>query len=109
MNRKQSLFSSPPYSHVEPWSGIINTTPVIDRTAAGIAKNVGFSAMVKRVLLAVILLLACSAGARAQCRGSGTNWSCPAGATSAQIQAALDSASDGAVITFAPGTYTATA
>jgi hypothetical protein len=108
MNRKQSLFSSPPYSHVEPWSGIINTTPVIDRTAAGIAKNVGFSAMVKRVLLAVILLLACSAGARAQCRGSGTNWSCPAGATSAQIQAALDSASDGAVITFAPGTYAPT-
>jgi hypothetical protein len=62
----------------------------------------------KRLLLLSSLIFF-SLPAHAACTGSGTSWSCPAGATSAQIQAAIDAASDGAVITFAAGSYTITA
>jgi hypothetical protein len=58
----------------------------------------------------VHLLAACALGlvattARAACSGAGLTWSCPAGATSDDAQAALDAASDGATITFEAGTY----
>jgi hypothetical protein len=43
--------------------------------------------------------------ARAACSGSGTSWSCSAGSTVAQVQTAVNSASDGATITFAGGSY----
>ena len=55
-------------------------------------------------LLLCFLLLGAS-GARAACTGSGTTWSCSAGTTSAQIAEALNSASDGATLTFAAGNY----
>jgi hypothetical protein len=42
----------------------------------------------------------------AQCTGSGTTWSCAAGSSVAQIQSAINSASNGATITFAAGSYT---
>jgi chitodextrinase len=40
------------------------------------------------------------------CTGSGLSWNCAPGATVAQIQAAITSSSDGAIITFANGKYT---
>jgi len=43
--------------------------------------------------------------AHAACSGSGTTWSCTAGTTSAQVQTVVGSASDGAVVTFATGSY----
>lgn len=42
----------------------------------------------------------------AQCSGSGVAFSCAAGTTQAQVQTALNSASNGAVLTFANGSYT---
>ena len=57
----------------------------------------------KRLLLA--LLLACgSSGAWAACTGSGLSWSCSSGSSAAQCQSAVDSATDGATITFS-GTF----
>jgi hypothetical protein len=44
--------------------------------------------------------------ARAACSGSGTTWTCPAGATTSDVSDAISGASDGATITFAPGAYT---
>ncbi len=43
--------------------------------------------------------------AYAACSGSGTTWSCSAGTTVSQVQSAIDSASDGATISFASGSY----
>ena len=54
-------------------------------------------------LMLVIFCLATEA--RAACSGSGTTWNCTAGTTSAQISTALGSASDGATLTFAAGSY----
>jgi hypothetical protein len=55
------------------------------------------------------LVLACgftwAANANAACSGSGLSWSCTAGSTVSQVQTAMNSASDGAVITFAAGSY----
>lgn len=42
----------------------------------------------------------------AACTGSGTVFTCTAGSTIANVQSAVDSASDGAIITFAAGSYT---
>lgn len=49
-------------------------------------------------------------GARAEaaCTGSGAAWTCSAGSTAVQINAAIGSASDEAVITLSNGTYSAT-
>jgi hypothetical protein len=44
--------------------------------------------------------------AAASCSGSGTSWNCTAGSTVAQVQATINSASDGATVTFANGSYT---
>lgn len=64
------------------------------------------SAMMKRVLCTALFLFLSSAAGHAACTGSGTIWSCQAGASSSDVQAAINSASDGAVITFAAGAYT---
>ena len=64
--------------------------------------------MMKRVLATALFLLFGSVAVQAACSGSGSSWSCNAGSTSAQIQTAINAASDGATITFAPGTYTVT-
>src|SRR5262249_11808878 len=40
------------------------------------------------------------------CTGSGTNWSCAAGATADDVNSAIKNASKNAVITFANGNYT---
>ena len=44
----------------------------------------------------------------ATCSGSGLTWSCTAGSTAGQINAAISSASDGATVTLDNGTYSAT-
>jgi hypothetical protein len=54
-------------------------------------------------LLCLWFLLAIPANA--SCTGSGTTWSCTSGTTVAQINTAYSSASDGAVFTFASGSY----
>jgi hypothetical protein len=56
-----------------------------------------------KFLLASSLMLALPA--YAACSGSGTTWSCSAGTTASQVQSAVDSASDGATISFAAGSY----
>jgi hypothetical protein len=63
----------------------------------------------KASFLGVVSLLAISMWsipAQAACSGSGTTWSCAAGASDSNVQDAVNSASDGAVITFAAGSYT---
>lgn len=55
-----------------------------------------------RILIAVLAL---SCIASAACSGSGTTWSCPSGATPADVNTVISSATDGATVTFASGTY----
>lgn len=55
--------------------------------------------------LYVAMLLTVSSSAEAACGGSGTTWSCTAGTTPAEINSAINSASDGATLTFAAGSY----
>lgn len=55
--------------------------------------------------LALIILLIPSL-AQAACSGSGLTWNCTAGTTIAQVNTALGSATDGATLTFAAGSYT---
>ncbi len=59
----------------------------------------------KRILGTALFLLLSSAASHAACSGSGTAWSCPAGASSSDVQSAINGASDGATITFANGSY----
>jgi hypothetical protein len=73
----------------------------------------------KRLLIGLLLtLVACGAEEAAgpslstvdaACSGSGLVWSCPAGSTSADISAVIASATNGATLTFAAGSYTITA
>jgi hypothetical protein len=56
--------------------------------------------------LVILCLLLAASHVWAQCSGSGVAWSCAAGSTSAQIQGAINSSMDGAVITLAAGSYT---
>jgi hypothetical protein len=56
-----------------------------------------------RIVLALSLMLALPA--YAACSGSGTSWTCTAGSTVSQVQSAVNSAADGATITFAAGSY----
>jgi hypothetical protein len=51
------------------------------------------------------LWLLCSLSLEAACTGSGTAFTCTAGSTIANVQSAVDSASDGATITLAAGSY----
>src|SRR5262245_24665048 len=55
--------------------------------------------------LAVLILVLWTPGAEAACTGSGQTWNCTAGTTIAQISSTLTSASDGATLTFAAGSY----
>lgn len=55
-----------------------------------------------------LALLFCST-AHAACSGSGTTWTCTAGSTSANVNSALSSGSDGMTITLDAGSYTWTA
>lgn len=62
--------------------------------------------MIRRLTcLGGLLWVLWSIPAHAQCSGSGTTWSCAAGSSSAQVQSALNSASNNATITLAAGTY----
>src|SRR6266850_1184053 len=55
------------------------------------------------VVLAITLLSVQNADAA--CSGSGVSWNCTAGSTAAQVQTAVNSAADGATMTFAAGAY----
>jgi hypothetical protein len=56
-------------------------------------------------LFAALLALTCALPAQAACNGSGTTWNCTAGSTVSQVQSAVNSAADGATITFESGAY----
>jgi hypothetical protein len=58
------------------------------------------------VLCAGLIVFFCAARADAACTGSATTWGCPAGASTADVQAVIDGADDGAIVTFAAGAYT---
>src|SRR5689334_19160245 len=60
-----------------------------------------------RILGSILLVLIWlpTGTAEASCTGSGQSWSCTAGTTSAQVQTAVNSATDGATMTFASGSY----
>jgi len=58
--------------------------------------------------LCVAMLLMVNSSAEAACSGSGITWSCTAGSTSSDVQSAVNSASDGATITLANGSYSFT-
>ncbi len=58
-----------------------------------------------RKVFSLVLFLFIATSAHAACTGSGTTWSCPAGASASDVQNAINSASDGATITFATGSY----
>lgn len=55
--------------------------------------------------MVLFTLLVWASGAEAACSGSGTSWSCTAGSTVTQVQSSVNSATDGATITFAAGSY----
>lgn len=57
----------------------------------------------KKLIFTILLF---SLPSFAACTGSGTTWTCTAGSTMANVASALGSATDGAVITFASGSYT---
>jgi hypothetical protein len=50
-------------------------------------------------------LLLAPVSLQATCSGSGTIWSCTSATTIAQVNAVISSASDGATVTFANGSY----
>lgn len=54
----------------------------------------------------VFVFVLWTANAEAACSGSGLTWTCQEGSTIADVETAMSSASDGAVITFASGSYT---
>lgn len=56
-------------------------------------------------LISILGAIPSSASTSGACSGSGTTWSCPSGASLTDVQTALNSAADGAVITFAAGSY----
>lgn len=60
--------------------------------------------MAKSLVVAAILLTVLPAFGT--CSGSGTSWTCTSGTTPAQVNTVIGSATDGAVVTFASGTYT---
>jgi hypothetical protein len=59
----------------------------------------------KHAALLFLLVAVPTIRAEAACTGSGQAWSCSAGTTAANVISTLGSASDGAVLTFAPGSY----
>jgi hypothetical protein len=61
--------------------------------------------MTRITVLAAVALILSVLPARAACSGSGLTWSCTAGTTVAQINTTIGSATDGATLTFAAGSY----
>ena len=59
------------------------------------------------VAIGILLALFWASDASAACSGSGLTWSCTAGSTASQINTAISSASDGATVTLAAGSYSA--
>lgn len=57
--------------------------------------------------IVIIMVLSTNSSAEAACSGSGLSWTCTAGSTASQINAAISGATDGATITLAAGTYSA--
>lgn len=55
--------------------------------------------------LCIAILLTVNSSAEAACSGSGTTWSCAVGTTATDVNSTLSSASDGATLTFATGSY----
>jgi hypothetical protein len=64
--------------------------------------------MKRTALLFLLSFLLSPIALHASCSGSGLTWSCTAGSTNSQVQTAINSASNGATITFAAGAYTIT-
>lgn len=58
--------------------------------------------------LCIAILVIINSSAEAACSGGGTTWTCTAGSTATEINSAINSASDGAVITLNAGTYSGT-
>jgi hypothetical protein len=57
-------------------------------------------------VLGLVMLIGTSVSqASAACSGSGTSFTCPTGASTSDVQNAINNAIDGATITFAPGSY----
>jgi hypothetical protein len=64
------------------------------------------SAPIRQLIYVFGIICALSAiPAQAACTGSGTSWSCPAGASASDVNNVISSASDGATVTFAAGSY----
>src|ERR1700748_3039527 len=64
------------------------------------------SAPIRQLIYLIELISILSAiPAQAACTGSGTTWSCPAGASVSDVNNVVSSASDGATVTFAGGSY----
>jgi hypothetical protein len=59
----------------------------------------------RMVFLVPLIMLLSAVPSFAVCSGSGLAFSCPAGATPSDVNGAINSSSDGAVITFANGSY----
>ncbi len=62
--------------------------------------------MLRYLVIVCAVVLCCVGRAEAACTGSGLVWSCAAGTTPAEVTTTLSSATDGATLTFATGTYT---
>ena len=60
----------------------------------------------KKLLITLGILVCVTIPAHAACTGSGIAFSCPSGASTTDVQNAINSASNNAVITFANGSYT---
>lgn len=64
------------------------------------------SAPIRQLIYLIALISILSAvPAHAACTGSGTSWSCPSGASVSDVNNVVSSASDGATVTFAGGSY----
>jgi hypothetical protein len=55
--------------------------------------------------LCITTVLTINSSAEAACSGSGQTWTCTAGSTIANVQSAINNASDGATVTFEAGSY----
>ena len=80
------------------------TRQTTDKVETALLQLFGENTM--RILVLILFgLLWLSSGAEAACSGSGTNWSCTAGTTVAEVNATLNNAANAATLTFAAGTY----
>src|SRR5262245_50161356 len=63
------------------------------------------NAILRILSIGGLAVLGTAVRAEAACTGSGQSWNCTAGTTSAQISSTLSSATDGATLVFASGSY----